>query len=234
MADAKAKAIAKAYSVIDVDLLPQVQSAALARQTALVCLNQLIGSDGIVKPVFVTKEDSAPVGACDDVRSRFPEWDWAGDPSPYTWEPSSTAQDREILAPFLSPADTESVVSFLLGLKWRRDDAVSVAYVELAHLFVLRKFTLEALTGDSTLGQLIRLLKQWCAALFQQPEQTLLPGIHHRDGIHSCGRAIPKGMIANARPWISTCEMESFASKLIAGGGRTLSTWDFPLDGYGS
>ena len=117
-------------------------------------------------------------------------------------------------------------------MQWRLDEQDSVAYVEFANLFVLRKYTLETLTGDSTMGQLIRLLKKWCFLLFQQPEQTLLPGIHHRDGIHSCGRAIPKGMISHARPWISTHELEAFASKLIAGGGRTLKTWDFPLDCY--
>lgn len=232
LADKKAKEIANATSVIDIDLLPHVRVAALERQTALVALNQLIGLDGVVKPVFTTREDREQI-ACDDVRSRFPDWAWECDPVAFTWQPLATSQDREVLQPCLSAADVESFLGFLTDLRWRVTESDSVAYVELAHIFVLRKFTLEAVQGESSIGNLTRVLKKWCALLFQQSEQTLLPGVHLRDGIHLCGRAIPKGVIAHARPWFSTQELEAFASKLLAGGGRSLKTWDFPLESFG-
>lgn len=121
---------------------------------------------------------------------------------------------------------------FLLSLQWHIHREVSIAYVELCHLFAYRKYTLSCVEPKTTFGQLVRVLKRWCDIIFSVDSQTLLPGVHSRDDSHPCGWALPRGVIWGARPFFSKEELRAFALKLLDGGARTLKSWDFYLDCY--
>ena len=75
----------------------------------------------------------------------------------------------------------------LNSLQWQIHKEVSIAYVELWHLFVYRKFTLSCVEPKTTFGQLVRVLKRWCDIIFSVGSQTLLPGVHNRDDTHAGG-----------------------------------------------
>ena len=109
-----------------------------------------------------------------------------------------------------------------------------MAYVEIAHLFLCRKYTLAKLTPKDTFGKLAQLVKRWCNAIFTQTDQCLLPGQHCPEHCHPCGRALPKGMIQGARPLLSEHELRHFARLLLDGAGRTLKTWDFSFADHGA
>lgn len=92
--------------------------------------------------------------------------------------------------------------------------------------------TFASLDENATFGVLVRVLKRLFDAVFACSGQTRIPGKHRRDESHSCGWALPRGVILEARPFFTVPELESFAAKLLDGGGRTLKTWDFSLSEY--
>lgn len=62
----------------------------------------------------------------------------------------------------------------------------------------------------------------------------MLPGSHRRDESHHCGKALPRGILLDARPFFSKGELETFAKLILDGGGRTLKTWRFGLGTCGA
>ena len=141
-ADEEAKRLAKASAAFHVDMWQVTFRAAQQRQEALTRLNQIIGSDGIVKQVFQTKEDTLQVDASDECKSRFPGWDWTPKFSLFTWRAQTACPGAAQVRTLCSLEDAEQFLSFLFSLQWRVDATVSVAYMELAHLFIPRKHTL--------------------------------------------------------------------------------------------
>ena len=53
----------------------------------------------------------------------------------------------------------------MYALQWRVEEAASVAYVELAHLFICRKHSLAKFSPQDSFGALAKTMKQWCGSV---------------------------------------------------------------------
>ena len=234
LADEEAKRVASQQAIINVDLWPEVFAAAHRRQAALVSLNQIIGSEGIVKKVFRTIEEDQQADCCDEHKSRFPTWDWHAVSTDFDWQPKKHCPVLVNLNTICSAEDAEIFGQFLLSLRWKLDSDMSVAYVEIAHILLSRHFSLTSFETTDTFGSLVRSVKKWCSAIFAIEGQCLLPGIHKRDGHHVCGWALPRGAIFGARPYISEQELRHFADLLFAGASNSLLSWCFAIGDHGA
>lgn len=133
-ADEEAKRLAKQYAAFQVDMWPTVFHAAWTRQEALVKLNQTIGSEGVVKKVFQTKEEDAQHDNSDECRSRFPSWDWTPNSALFTWTAQPECSGAMHIQQLCDYNDADQFLAFLHSLKWHVAEHCSVAYVEIAHL----------------------------------------------------------------------------------------------------
>lgn len=233
-ADEEAKRLAKGQAAFQVDMWPVVCQAAWQRPDALVRLNTLIGSDGIVKPVFQTKEDCLQQANVDECVARFPAWDWKPNIALFQWKARNPCPGIEVVQTCCGHDDAATFLSFLHALQWRLGDNMTVAYVELAHVFLSRQYTLVKFTPQDPFGNLVNAFKQWCGNIFATEGQLLLPGTHSSVLCHPCGRSLPKGMIRGARPYITEAELRHFARLLLDGAGRTLHSWSFSILDHGA
>ena len=234
LADEEAKRIASQQAIINVNLWPIVFAAAHRRQAALVSLNQIIGSEGIVKKVFQTIEENQQTDVSDDHKSRFPSWNWHPNEADFAWLPTAHCSAFALLNDICPNEDSGTFGRFLLSLRWKLDPGLSIAYVEIAHIFLSRHFSLTSFEATDTFGSLVRGIKKWCSDIFAIEDQCLLPGIHKRDGHHSCGWALPRGVIVGARPYITETELRHFADLLFAGAGSSLLSWSFSIADHGA
>lgn len=185
LADEEAKRVAAAHAVINADLWPIVHAAAHRRQAALVSLNQIIGSEGIVKKAFQTLEETTQSDLPDEHKSRFPAWDWHPVETHFTWRSGKGCPAEKQLHAICADEDGDSFGRFLQSLRWKVHANSSVAYVEIAHIFLCRHYSLTSAVATDTFGFLVRLVKKWCSEIFAIEGQCLLPGNHSRDGHHS-------------------------------------------------
>ena len=118
-ADEEAKRLARDNAALHVGMWPVVSQAAWNCQEALVRLNRLIGSDGVIKQVCQTKEDAIQQETCDECKSRFPAWDWTPDCSRFTWRAQSPCPGVEHVRSLCAPDDADQFLTFLSTLKWR-------------------------------------------------------------------------------------------------------------------
>ena len=234
LADEEAKRVASQQAIINVDLWPTVFAAAHRRQAALVSLNQIIGSEGIVKKVFQTIEENQQSDICDEHKSRFPTWDWHSVEADFEWMAKKCCPAFSKLHTICPNEDDEIFGRFLQSLRWKIHPDLSIAYVEIAHILLSRRFSLTSFEATDTFGSLVRGVKKWCCEIFAIEGQCLLPGIHKRDGHHACGWALPRGAIFGARPYISEKELRHFADLLFAGVGNSLLSWNFAIVDHGA
>ena len=112
-ADEEAKRVAKQHAAFQVDMWPMVFHAAWTRQEALVKLNQIIGSDAVVKKVFQTKEEDIHQHTDDECRSRFPSWDWTPNSALYTWTPQPECSGAQHIQQLCDHDDADQFLTFL-------------------------------------------------------------------------------------------------------------------------
>lgn len=65
--------------------------------------------------------------------------------------------------------------------------------------------------------------------IFALPSQHLRPGMHNATAARKCGRALPKGTVEGAGPFVSHAELLKFAAILLDGCSQSLSLWGFSL-----
>ena len=90
------------------------------------------------------------------------------------------------------------------------------------------------LPSNATLADVTKTVKVACDIIARIRSQNLLPGRHKRDKSHKCGKALPRGVILDARPFFAKAELETFAKLILDGGGRTLKMWRFGLSACGA
>lgn len=229
LADECAQSLAKEIAPIQPSFYARLKHEVFSRQACLARLNLAIGMDQPVKNVYITKEEQSQEQTL-TYRSRFPDWDWAPIESSFEWKPSTSPVVHECCGSFANHDDCQAFQSFLVSLKWKQGRLLSVAYVELAFLFVVRKYSFATITASDNFAVLVKILKRMSDAVCAKQGQKLIPGKHERDQSHHCGRALPRGAIFGYRPYFSTSELEGFARLILEGGGRTLKTWTFELD----
>ena len=227
-ADFVAKEEARKNAAIDPSLYPHLQNKVFEHQLQLAMLNKQIGDQCALKVVSQLKEEIGADGT-DFINARFPSWNWKPCMDDFDWIPAPAAVQRDKKSRF-GEEDFQTIVRFLLSLRWQKDDAVGVAFVELLCLFLGRGYTFQAFTDTGTsFNDALKHFKRSVVSILSQPGQSIIPGMYRSTEAYKCGRALPKGAIFGARPFISTTELEKFAHILMEGCSQNLATWSFPL-----
>ena len=227
-ADFVAKEEARKNAAIDPSLYPHLQHRVFEHQLQLAMLNKQIGDECALKVVSQLKEEIGADGS-DFISARFPSWNWKPCIDDFDWIPAPAAVQRDKKSRF-GEEDFQTIVRFLLSLRWQKDDAVGVAFVELLCLFLRRGYTFQAFTDTGTsFNDALKHFKRSVVSILSSPGQSIIPGVYRSTEAYKCGRALPKGAIFGARPFISTTELEKFAHILMEGCSQNLATWSFPL-----
>lgn len=125
-------------------------------------------------------------------------------------------------------SDGATLFAFWAGLTWRVDESASISYIELAFLFCRHGHSLEACPAPvATFASVQKVLKRSAVIVFDIEDQKLIFG--HRDSTwaHKCGRALPKGSVRNARPFLEPKALEAFAKLFLDGRDQRMATWSF-------
>lgn len=164
-----------------------------------------------------------------------PSGDWTPNHGDFGWRARLDSETKDLVHKLVSEVDATTFLSFLSKLEWKVQGNCSVAYVELTFLFCHRGFSFEATPQPTaTFLSVLKVVKRLCSRIFQLECQTALPGVHQSTLIHKCDKAIPKGAIYGARPYIAGSELAIFAGILLEGCGQSLQTWKFDVGCCGS
>lgn len=227
-ADLVARKHAWAESPIDPRLHGYLQEQIYNRQFQLANLNKIIGDQCSIK---VTREPKLDIQQTSDdfFQARFPLWNWAPNIADFTWKP----RPHEIQLPKrpqLSSLDFPTVLDFLGTLSWRVADDLGVGFVELLFLFVHRGYKFQEFPDTGTaFNDALKFFKKAVVVIMTREQQRFVPGYYNATEAYKCGRALPKGAIFGARPYIEPSELCCFAGILLEGCGQNLATWSFPL-----
>lgn len=206
-ADRCARRIALDNAPIDPKMFTRLHEQVFQHQVHLAKLNKEIGEMCPVRTPFMTKEECEGTQP-DFFVARFPNWNWDPKLSEFPWVPTMCSY-KPAKRCTLPEADFQTIVQFLGTLRWRVASDVGTGFVELLFLFLRRGYKFQCFAEENTcFNAALKPFKKALVWVLSDAQQQLIPGNYYATEAYKCGRALPKGILKGARPYITKEELQ--------------------------
>ena len=181
------------------------------------------------KGVQQREDEHQQIPTVERVRDAYPQWLWSANLRYFHWRMHDVFPDQPLDKWPLTDADWTALTKFFSQCKWCQRHDVSVSFVELACLFMVRGFTCSnALDETASFRQVVEQLRK-AMCFLKNNNYQLFPGEWNRCKNKNNGKALPAGAIEACIPYMTDHEMTVFGRMLLAGGGKNLKSWMFSI-----